>query len=635
MSGVLAPSPLFQSFTANGLPNSFGTLATYAAGTSTPIATYVDATLTTPNENPITLNPLGQAAVWLTPGLGYKFVWFDQFGNQIGSCDQVYGALTQAALTTILTQAYLGAILYPQTAAEIAAGITPTSLQYPPYNAFRYMTAAQISAIQSYNSSTFAAANTASLQQLFNVCEANNYLATLPAGQYAINASITWSGGGGIYMEGCGFAEGGVNSEILVTGTGYTALTVQGVIPRLEIAVSGTGNACNGVVLGVSSSAGGLAESVIQYLRVWDLAGFGVQGNDWFDVTAINISVQECGTSTVPAFSLNNVVAGSSSSIITRLQVEQSNGVAIFIDNVLNCAFPLIHSERTVGVGGTAPSHTLNGDTCVYGAVRIEQTSNVLMQIGASNCEFAALRCSGTNLQIIDPYVGRNVIKHLVCNNLNIEASSTAIFDFYDASVSGTLTYNNQSVGNVRFTNSAIAAVAPTSSATSYALFIDCTITGAWTNTGNTTVDCRGCTITNFPTAQKIYLENCTVAGALNTAFNQIVYAWRSTFNGVLTFTAGDNSVFVAKNGCVFNANLVGATGNNYGVLDGTCTVAQGVTVGTDWYGAPSGLPAVLGQWAQGTQRWNPLPSASGSIAMICTTGSTSGAGTWTGFTLP
>jgi len=137
-TGTLAPAPLFQSFTGNGTPNAFGTLATYAAGTSTPQATYTDASLTQPNLNPIQLNPLGQAAVWLNPTLGYKFVWFDQFGNQIGSCDQVYGALTQAALTTILTQSYLGAILYPLTAAEFTASVAPTQYQYPELDIRRY-----------------------------------------------------------------------------------------------------------------------------------------------------------------------------------------------------------------------------------------------------------------------------------------------------------------------------------------------------------------------------------------------------------------------------------------------------------------------------------------------------------------
>jgi hypothetical protein len=548
-----------------------------------------------------------------------------------GTALAALGGTTLTATLAAVNQAYIGGQLYPQTGAEIAAGVVPTQYQYPPYTAFRYMAAATQTAIQAYNSASVATAVTSALQTLLTLCATNACQAILPAGQYAINGNLNANFvGGGISLEGCGFAQS--NSQILVTGTGYVALTLQGVISRLELAVGGTGNAANGVQLG--SDAHPIAESWIPFLRVYGLAGFGVQINDAFDCLFGNISVQNCGTSTQYAYSMNNGASGSNECTTERLQVELSTNKAIFIDLVVSCAFTKIHSERTTG-DGTNPTHILGGDTCFYGAVRCEASTNVIVNLTGSNCDYSTMRCSGATVNLATAtavqYQGSQ-LRHLTCTTLNAGAANVAGFDIYDSSIAA-LTYTLQTAGNLRITNSTIGTVAPSGS-TSSCEFVDCNITGAWTNTGNTVADCRGCIIASFPTTQKLLLDNCTVAGSYALAFNQLVYAWKSTFNGALTLSAGGSVMFL-YNGCKVNANLVGATGTNWGIFDASSGVSQGSTVGTDWYGVPAGLPAVLGQWAQGTQRWNPLPGAAGSIAQICTTGSTVGAGTWTGFTLP
>jgi hypothetical protein len=126
----LAPFPVFRAWDNNGNPLASGQLYTYAAGTSTPLATYTDNTAGTPNTNPVILNARGEANVWLTPGQYYKFVLQDSLGNTIWTVDQISAPL--------LTVASLGALLYPQTTIEIAAGITPTNLQYAPGDLRRY-----------------------------------------------------------------------------------------------------------------------------------------------------------------------------------------------------------------------------------------------------------------------------------------------------------------------------------------------------------------------------------------------------------------------------------------------------------------------------------------------------------------
>jgi hypothetical protein len=136
MSALLAPALYYKDFTNGGAPLAFGLVYSYAAGTSTPQATYVDSTQTTQNTNPVALNARGEASIWLNPALAYKFVVTDSNGNIIRTVDNVLGF--NAAVAQALTASIIGSAFYPRTAAEIAANITPSSYAYPELYPQRY-----------------------------------------------------------------------------------------------------------------------------------------------------------------------------------------------------------------------------------------------------------------------------------------------------------------------------------------------------------------------------------------------------------------------------------------------------------------------------------------------------------------
>jgi hypothetical protein len=73
----LTPTPKQQFFDANGNPLVLGKVYTYAGGTTTPIATYVDQVGATANTNPIILDARGMANIWLQSTVAYKFVITD------------------------------------------------------------------------------------------------------------------------------------------------------------------------------------------------------------------------------------------------------------------------------------------------------------------------------------------------------------------------------------------------------------------------------------------------------------------------------------------------------------------------------------------------------------------------------
>lgn len=74
---VLAPEPKAQFFAADGTPLVGGKVYTYAAGTTTPLATYTDASANTPNTNPVILDSRGECNLWFTTAASYKIVLTD------------------------------------------------------------------------------------------------------------------------------------------------------------------------------------------------------------------------------------------------------------------------------------------------------------------------------------------------------------------------------------------------------------------------------------------------------------------------------------------------------------------------------------------------------------------------------
>lgn len=92
-TGTLSPAPKFYCWDiTTGAPLAGGLITTYAAGTSTPLATFNNVDLdpsTHTNTNPIVLNSAGYCVIFLTPGLSYKFVVTDANGVPQWSQDNV------------------------------------------------------------------------------------------------------------------------------------------------------------------------------------------------------------------------------------------------------------------------------------------------------------------------------------------------------------------------------------------------------------------------------------------------------------------------------------------------------------------------------------------------------------------
>lgn len=144
-TGVLCPLIIPQFTFNNGQLAAGGYIAPTVGGV--PTAVYQDLGLTTPlplmaipnqSATGVPLNSRGEISnasgascqLFLTPNVVYTFTFFDASGNQIWVGTYVNG--------TLINQATVGGALYPQNAAEIAAGVTIVAIWNPYQTAIRY-----------------------------------------------------------------------------------------------------------------------------------------------------------------------------------------------------------------------------------------------------------------------------------------------------------------------------------------------------------------------------------------------------------------------------------------------------------------------------------------------------------------
>lgn len=116
-----------QFFSNNGVPLAGGKIFTYAAGTTTPQATYTSANGATAHANPIILDAAGRVPggeIWLTDGLQYKFVLKDSNDITLATYDNVVGINSNFINYTSEQEI--------QTATAGQTVFTLTTMQYQP-----------------------------------------------------------------------------------------------------------------------------------------------------------------------------------------------------------------------------------------------------------------------------------------------------------------------------------------------------------------------------------------------------------------------------------------------------------------------------------------------------------------------
>ncbi len=103
----------------------------FVTGTSTPANVYTTSALSVAHSQPVVADSAGVlATVYLDPSVVYKASVYNQFDVLQYTVDPINEAL--------IDQAAIGAALYPRTAAEISAGVTPTNYYIPSHEGCGY-----------------------------------------------------------------------------------------------------------------------------------------------------------------------------------------------------------------------------------------------------------------------------------------------------------------------------------------------------------------------------------------------------------------------------------------------------------------------------------------------------------------
>jgi len=97
---ALMPQGKQQYFTAGGIPLVGGKVYTYAAGTTTPLATYTTAAASTPNANPVILDSRGEASIFFSAA-NYKIVVKDSLDSTIWTQDNLAGDAAASVLASL------------------------------------------------------------------------------------------------------------------------------------------------------------------------------------------------------------------------------------------------------------------------------------------------------------------------------------------------------------------------------------------------------------------------------------------------------------------------------------------------------------------------------------------------------
>jgi hypothetical protein len=131
MVASISPDPRLQFFASDGSFLVGGKLYTYAAGTTTPLATYTSSSGGTANTNPVILNSRGETSVWLGSSQ-YKFVLKDANDVEIWTQDNLQaGANVDGSNATgtwpisITGNAATATLATTATYATTAGSVTP------------------------------------------------------------------------------------------------------------------------------------------------------------------------------------------------------------------------------------------------------------------------------------------------------------------------------------------------------------------------------------------------------------------------------------------------------------------------------------------------------------------------------
>jgi hypothetical protein len=192
----------WQFFGSNGLPLAGGKLYTYAAGTTTALATYTSSTGGTAHSNPIVLDSAGRvpSEIWLTSATSYKFTLKTSANVEIWTKDNVPGIFADQAINAT------GVEYDPPFGGALTSGYTAASKL------------AQTVSVKDFGAvGDGTTSDTAAVLAALTYAAANSKALYFPAGSYKLTSWSTPTISGDVVLYG--------DSRDVVTLTGSASVS--------------------------------------------------------------------------------------------------------------------------------------------------------------------------------------------------------------------------------------------------------------------------------------------------------------------------------------------------------------------------------------------------------------------------
>jgi hypothetical protein len=225
-----------QFFDNSGVILSGGLVYTYAAGTTTPQATYTTSAGNVAHTNPIVLDSAGRVAsggeIWLTDAVSYKFVTRTSTAVLIGTYDNITGNAS-GIVSSLAASSGSSLVGFIQSGTGAVATTVQTKLR------------------ESVSVKDFGATgngttdDTAAIQLAVTAVYTNGKSLYFPAGTYLMSSTITMGNTTATAATYCHFYGDGNNSVIKVTAANVNPFLWQGPNPDVD----GGGNRIDGRIL--------------------------------------------------------------------------------------------------------------------------------------------------------------------------------------------------------------------------------------------------------------------------------------------------------------------------------------------------------------------------------------------------
>lgn len=355
---VVTPTPKCQFIDAAGVPLAGGFVYTYAAGTTTPQATYTDSTGATANSNPIILDSRGEANIWLGSAT-YKFKLTDSNNTEIWTVDNI------SAPTSGLSPVLSGNVTIDSNTAGTALTITQTGtgLALKVEDTTSDLTPFVVDATGKVGIGTLAPATALDVNDgTIQLSSSGTSRTTLAAD--ASNSTLSSIGTRGLILA--------ANSTNLIYGTSSGYVGIKNSSPTVELDITGALKTSGAATIGGNTAVTGTLSAT---------------GN--ISTSAGNITA-----------TAGSVTAGTTMSVGTTLSVdtiaEKTSGSGVTIDGVLlkdgiTAASSVIISSGTLTAttSGTSVEFTdiptwVKRVSVLFNGVSLNGADQILVQIGPS-----------------------------------------------------------------------------------------------------------------------------------------------------------------------------------------------------------------------------------------------------------